>query len=63
MSLCLLVYAALEYRLRQALKNVQQLFLNQKRQPVENPTMGWIFQLLVGIHLLIIQRLRPWCLT
>jgi hypothetical protein len=52
-----------EYRLRQALKNVQQMFPNQKGQPVENPTMRWIFQLFVGIHLLIIQQFRPWCLT
>jgi transposase len=58
MTLCLLVYAALEYRLRQALKNAQQMFPNQKGQPVENPTMRWIFQLFVGIHLLIIQQVQ-----
>jgi transposase len=58
MTLCLLVYAALEYRLRQALKNVQQMFPNQTGQPVENPTMRWIFQLFVGIHLLIIQQVQ-----
>jgi transposase len=58
MTLCLLVYAALEYRLRQALKNIQQMFPNQKGQPVENPTMRWIFQLFVGIHLLIIQQVQ-----
>ena len=56
MTLCLLVYAGLEYRLRQARKNVQQMVPNQKGQPVENPTMRWIFQLFVGIHLLIIQQ-------
>lgn len=55
MTLCLLVYAALEYRLRQALKEQQQSFPNQKGQPVQNPTMRWIFQLFVGIHLLVIQ--------
>jgi transposase len=58
MTLCLLVYAALEYRLRQALKNAQQMFPNQKGQPVENPTMRWIFQLFVGVHLLIIQQVQ-----
>ena len=55
MTLSLLVYAALEYRLRQALKAQQQTFPNQKGQPVQNPTMRWIFQLFVGIHLLVIQ--------
>lgn len=55
MTLCLLVYAALEYRLRQALKEQQQTLPNQKGQPVQNPTMRWIFQLFVGMHLLTIQ--------
>jgi transposase len=55
MTLCLLVYAALEYRLRQALKEQQRTFPNQKGQPVQNPTMRWIFHLFVGIHLLVIQ--------
>jgi transposase len=58
MTLCLLVYAALEYRLRQALKNQQQSLPNQKGQPVQNPTMRWIFHLFVGIHLLIIQPVQ-----
>jgi transposase len=56
MTLSLLVYAALEYRLRQALKDHRQTFPNQKGQPVQNPTMRWIFQLFVGIHLLTIQK-------
>jgi transposase len=58
MTLCLLVYAALEYRLRQALKAQNQSFLNQRGQPVQNPTMRWIFQLFVGLHLLIIHPLQ-----
>ena len=55
MTLCLLVYAALEYRLRQALKEQQQTLPNQTGQSVQNPTMRWIFHLFVGIHLLVIQ--------
>lgn len=58
MILSLLVYAALEYRLRQALKGQQQTFPNQKGQPVQNPTLRWIFQLFVSIHLLIIQQVQ-----
>lgn len=56
MTLCLLVYAALEYRLRQALKAHDQSFPNQKGQPIQNPTVRWVFQCFVGIHLLIIHR-------
>src|ERR687892_989962 len=37
------------------LKDPLQTFPNQKGQPVQNPTMHWIFQLFVGIHLLVIQ--------
>ena len=58
MTLCLLVYAALEYRLRQALKAQNQSLLNQKGQPIQNPTMRWVFQLFVGIHLLLIQQVQ-----
>ena len=52
MTICVLVYAALEYRIRQALKAQQATFPNQKGQPVQNPTARWIFQYFVGIHLL-----------
>jgi transposase len=52
MTVCLLVYAALEYRIRQTLKAHQATFPNQKGQPVQNPTARWVFQYFVGIHLL-----------
>jgi transposase len=42
MSVCLLVYAALEYRIRQALKEQGATFPNQKGQPVQNPTARWV---------------------
>jgi hypothetical protein len=38
MTVCLLVYAALEYRIRQALKEQGATFPNHKGQPVQNPT-------------------------
>ena len=38
MTVCLLVYAALEYRIRQALKSHEATFPNQKGQRVQNPT-------------------------
>jgi transposase len=53
MTVCLLVYAALEYRIRQALKEQEATFPNQKGQRVQNPTARWVFQYFVGIHLLL----------
>jgi transposase len=58
MTVCLLVYAALEYRIRTALKAYQVTFPNQKGQPVQNPTAWWVFQYFVGIHLLLIPGQR-----
>ena len=52
MTVCLLVYAALEYRIRKALQDHGATFPNQKGQPVQNPTARWVFQYFVGIHVL-----------
>jgi transposase len=52
MTVCLLVYAALEYRIRQALKDHEATFPDQKGKRVRNPTARWVFQYFVGIHLL-----------
>jgi transposase len=52
MTVCLLVYAALEYRIRNALKDSGATFPNQKGQPTQHPTARWVFQYFVGIHLL-----------
>jgi transposase len=56
MTVCLLVYAALEYRIRQGLVNFQATFPNQKGQPIQNPTARWVFQYFSGIHLLRIPE-------
>ena len=58
MTLCLLVYAALEYKIRQALKESSQTFPNQKGEMIPNPTVRWIFQFFTGIHVLLIQELQ-----
>jgi transposase len=55
MTVCLLVYAALEYHIRKALKDSQTTFPNQKDLPIQNPTACWVFQYFVGIHLLRIH--------
>ena len=52
MTVCLLVYAALEYRIRKALKDHGATFPNQKGQRMQNPTARWVFHYFAGIHLL-----------
>ncbi len=52
MTICLLVYAALEYRIRQALKTQGETFPDQKGKRTSTPTARWVFHYFVGIHLL-----------
>jgi transposase len=59
MTVWLLVYAALEYRLRIALKTHQATSPNQKGQPIQNPTARWVLQYFVGLHLLCIPGEWP----
>lgn len=52
MTLCLLVYSALEYTTRTLLKEKKLMFPNQLGKPIQNPTMKWIFEYFEGIHIL-----------
>ena len=54
MTVCLLVYAALEYRIRTALKDHEETFPDQKGKPTQHPTARWVFHYFVGIHVLYI---------
>jgi len=58
MTVCLLVYAALAYRIRQVLQDHDATFPNQQGKPVQNPTARWVFHDFVGIHVLRIPG--PW---
>jgi transposase len=58
MTLCLLVYAALEHRIRQSLIQAQQIFPHQVGQPISNPTARWVFQFFAGIHVLVIGHMQ-----
>ena len=53
MTLCLMVYAALEYRIRQELQQQGLTVLNQTRKETDKPTARWIFHCFVGIHILL----------
>lgn len=55
MTICLLVYAALQHRIRQSLQQQQQSFPDQRGKPSQKPTARWVFQCFVGIHLLAID--------
>jgi transposase len=59
MTVCLLVYAALEYRIRHALKAQNATFPDQKGKPTQNPTARWVFHYFVGIHLLSVSGQWP----
>jgi transposase len=54
MTVCLLVYAALEYRMRTALKEHEATFPDQKGKRIQTPTARWVFHYFVGIHILYI---------
>lgn len=63
MTLCLQIYAALEYRIRQVLKTKQQTFPSQKGEAISNPTARWVFQYFRGIHLLMINEVNVFVLN
>ena len=62
MTICLLVYAALEYRIRQGLKVHEATFPDQKGKRTTTPTARWVFHYFVGIHLLYIPE-QSWPLV
>lgn len=56
MTLCLVVYAALEYRIRQTLQENQLTIPDQKGRPTAKPTARWVFQLFMDVVLLTISH-------
>ena len=59
MTICLLVYAALEHRIREGLKASNQLFPNQKGVWIKRPTVRWVFQCFQNIQMLYCNFARP----
>ena len=57
MTLCLMVYAELEHRIRQSLAQQSKTFPDQKCKPTERPTARWVFQSFIDIHVLILPTL------
>ena len=58
MTICLLVYAALEYRIRQSLQQHEETFPTQIGTTTVKPTARWVFQFFAGIHVLLIDNWR-----
>jgi len=55
MTVCLLVYAALEHRIRKRLAEEKQKFPNQKGKMTSRPTVRWVFQCFQNIAVLYIN--------
>lgn len=54
MTLCLLVYAALEHRIRTTLVKHDANVPDQLGKPTQRPTAKWVFELFLDVHLLFI---------
>lgn len=52
MTLCLLVYAALQHRIRTTLVQKNLYVPDQKGKPTQKPTAKWVFELFQDVHLL-----------
>jgi transposase len=57
MTLCLMVYASLEYKIRKELKEQNKTFPNQLGKPIQNPTARWIFECFFAIHILYMAQM------
>ena len=55
MALCLLVYNLGQRQLRQALVQHEQTISNQLGKPTAVPTLRWVFQCFMAVHLVVIQ--------
>ena len=58
MGLCLLVYSLGHRALRQSLKRGSQTIQNQLGKPTATPTLRWVFQCFMSIHLLTLASLK-----
>ena len=55
MTLCLMVYAAIQHRIRYELKRQSRTFPDMKKKPAQNPTGRWVFFCFSGIHVLTVN--------
>jgi transposase len=55
MALCLLVYNLAQRQLRKALNERGESILNQLGKPTANPTLRWVFQCFMAVHLVTVE--------
>lgn len=55
MTLALLVYSMAQRHLRKQLIEQNETLPNQIKQPIQNPTMRWVFQILEGIDVIYVN--------
>jgi len=58
MTVCLLVYAALEHRMRKSLMDNDSSFPNQTGKMINNPTIRWVFQYFQNIQVIYLQKTK-----
>lgn len=58
MALSLLVYALGERQLRNALSQATQTIPNQVGKPTQTPTLRWVFQCFMAVHLVVISGVK-----
>lgn len=58
MTCCLMVYAALEHKMRRELKAQSVYFPNLKYKPCQDPTARWVFFCFQGVHVLTVSEER-----
>ena len=56
MVLCLLVYSLGQRKLRLALAEQEETVPNQLGKPTSRPTLRWIFQMLKGVHWVVLEN-------
>jgi transposase len=55
MTLALLIYSVAQRRMRRQLESTGETVPNQINQPTSRPTLRWIFQMLEGIHRVMVS--------
>ena len=60
---CCFVYNYAQHKLRTALKHHDLTIPNQKKKPIQNPTLKWAFQLMEGIAIVSINDTQQTLVT
>lgn len=58
MALCLMVYSLGQRQVRQALVEAAQTIPNQLGKPTDMPTLRWVFQCFLAVHLVVISGVK-----